>query len=253
MQGALAALTGTDPATGAPYEDGYAGLAAEIEGLERRLGKDGEEAHEVAPYINSAIEEMHRVSNEMGRLIDRASTRSTKARTRSPTGPANWPPRRAALGEGIERLSAGTTSLVAGLGRLSGGAEALEQNLAAGAVEDGAAGKRARRSERARCSKARRRSATRRAKCRKQTPGLFNSGYFVLSALDGAPPGPREKAGATIDLEPRRPGGLDAGDLEVRIQLAGLDPAEQGTGGRGGRTGREREPRRPASRAAPRS
>ncbi|HVT00017.1 MAG TPA: MMPL family transporter, partial [Solirubrobacterales bacterium] len=37
-------------------------------------------------------------------------------------------------------------------------------------------------------------------KVQDQTPGLFNSGYFVLSALDGAPPGPREKAATTIDL-----------------------------------------------------
>ncbi len=33
------------------------------------------------------------------------------------------------------------------------------------------------------------------------TPGIFNSGYFVLSALDGAPPGAREAASETIDLD----------------------------------------------------
>ncbi|HSC20241.1 MAG TPA: MMPL family transporter, partial [Solirubrobacterales bacterium] len=33
------------------------------------------------------------------------------------------------------------------------------------------------------------------------TPGLFNSGYFVLSALDGTPPETRQRIGETIDLD----------------------------------------------------
>jgi len=42
---------------------------------------------------------------------------------------------------------------------------------------------------------------TRRARrLQRTTPGLFDSGYFVLSALDGAPPRIRERAGETIDL-----------------------------------------------------
>ena len=54
VQGALAALTGTDPATGKPpTKRATSGLAAEIEGLERRLGKDGEEAHKVAQFITT--------------------------------------------------------------------------------------------------------------------------------------------------------------------------------------------------------
>ncbi|HEY5332869.1 MAG TPA: MMPL family transporter, partial [Solirubrobacterales bacterium] len=99
-----------------------------------------------------------------------------------------------------DKLSAGTTSLVAGLSRLSGGAEALEENLATGAVKaqplEGG------------LEEASVKVLEGRAKIREQatgiqekSPGLFNSGYFVLSALDGAPPGPREKVGATIDLD----------------------------------------------------
>ncbi len=36
---------------------------------------------------------------------------------------------------------------------------------------------------------------------RRATPGLFDSGYFVLSALDGASPPLRERAAEAIDLE----------------------------------------------------
>src|SRR5262249_12723227 len=58
-----------------------------------------------------------------------------------------------------------------------------------------------------------------RARIRKQatrvadaTPNLFNSGFFVLSALDGAPPEAREQAASAIDL---RRGGQAASMLVV--------------------------------------
>jgi RND superfamily putative drug exporter len=199
VQGALAALTGTDPATGAPYEAGYAGMTAELEALERRLGKDGEEAHKVATFINSAIAEMHRVSNEMGRLIE-GLYKIHKGTNTLAHGANKLANAASGLGKGIERLSLGATSLASGLGQLVGGAEALEQNLAAGVpkaepLETGLEEASVKVLE----GKARiRRQA---GQVQEKSPGLFNSGYFVLSALDGAPPGPREKAGATIDLD----------------------------------------------------
>jgi RND superfamily putative drug exporter len=198
VQGALAAISGTDPATGAPYEEGYAGLTTELEGLERRLGKDGEEAHRIAQYMNSTIEEMHRVSNEMGRLVS-GLYKIHKGTNTLAHGAKKLATAAGALGEGLDKLSAGTTSLVAGLSRLSGGAEALEENLAAGAVkvqplESGL--------EEASVKVLEGRAKIRKqaGKIQEQSPGIFNSGYFVLSALDGAPPGTREKVGATIDL-----------------------------------------------------
>jgi RND superfamily putative drug exporter len=199
VQGALAAMTGTDPATGAPYEEGYAGLVTEIEALERRLGKDGEEAHKVATFINSTIAEMHRVSNEMGRLITglykiHKGTNTLAHCARKLADAAG------SLGKGIDRLSAGTASLVSGLSQLSGGAEALEQNLAAGVpkVEPLETGLEEASVE---VLEGKAKIRHQAGAVQEQTPGLFNSGYFVLSALDGAPPGPREKAGATIDLD----------------------------------------------------
>jgi putative drug exporter of the RND superfamily len=198
VQGALAALTGTDPATGAPYEAGYPGLAAELEGLERRLGKDGEEAHKVATFINSTIEEMGRVSSEMGRLIA-GLYKIHKGTNTLAHGARKLANAAGALGKGIDRLSAGTASLVSGLDQLSGGAEALEENLAAGAVkaqplESGLE----EASVKVLAGQANIRKQA--GEVQEQTPGLFNSGYFVLSALDGAPPGPRERAATTIDL-----------------------------------------------------
>jgi RND superfamily putative drug exporter len=199
VQGALAALTGTDPATGAPYEEGYTGLVTELEGLERRLGKDGEEAHRVAQFLGfTVIGEMHKVSNETGRLVA-GLYKMHKETNRLSHGARKLANEASRLGKGIDQLSDGATSLVAGLGELAGGAEALEENLAAGAVEvqpleSGL--------EEASVQVLEGRSEIRKqaGEVQEQTPGLFNSGYFVLSALDGAPPGPREKAASTIDL-----------------------------------------------------
>jgi putative drug exporter of the RND superfamily len=198
VQGALAAMTGTDPATGAPYAENYLGLVTEIESLERRLGKDGEETHTVATYIRSAIEEMHRVSNEMGRLIT-GLYKIHKGTNTLAHGARKLSNAAGALGTGIEKLSTGTAALASGLNRLAGGAEALEENLAAGAVKaQPLEGGLEEASVKVLEGKAKIRHQA--GELQEQTPGLFNSGYFVLSALDGAPPGVREKAGATIDL-----------------------------------------------------
>ncbi len=199
VQAALAAITGTDPATGAPYAENYAGLTSEIEALERRIGKDGKEAHKVAQYMNSTIEEMHRISNEMGRLI--AGLYKIHKGTNTLANGANKLAKAAgALGEGLDRLSAGTTSLVSGLSKLSGGAEALEQNLAAGVgkVEPLETGLE---EASVKVLEGQAKIHHQAGEVQKASPGLFNSGYFVLSALDGAPPAAREKVNATIDLD----------------------------------------------------
>ena len=199
VQAALTAMTGTNPATGAHYEEGYAGLVAEIEALERRLGHDGDEAHKVALLIDSTIVEMHKVSNETGRLIAGLYKLHKGANTLA-HGANKLAKAAGGLGEGLERLSSGTTALVKGLTQLSGGAEALERNLAEGVpksepLETGL--------EEASVQVLEGKSKIRRqaTKVAETTPGLFNSGYFVLSALDGTPPATREKVGQTIDLD----------------------------------------------------
>jgi RND superfamily putative drug exporter len=103
------------------------------------------------------------------------------------------------LGAGLERLSSGTTALVSGLAQLSGGAEALEQNLAesvpkAEPLETGL------EEASVQVLEGKKKLNRQVEKVAKTTPGLFNSGYFVLSALDGTPPATRERVGQTIDL-----------------------------------------------------
>ena len=106
----------------------------------------------------------------------------------------------APVGDGISRLSAGATVLAAGIARLTGGTEALSQSLAEGYGRSYPlqAGLR-RASIRILATGG---SLERRAeRLRRRAPGLFDSGYFVLSALDGAAPPLRDRAAEGIDLE----------------------------------------------------
>jgi putative drug exporter of the RND superfamily len=199
VQGATAAMTGTNPATGQPYAEGYAGLLAEIEGPQERLGEDAELNKQIGDYLRSSVRELKRTGRGVGRLIAGLQKLRKGANTLS-HGANKLAKEAGRLGDGIERLSGGSAALVAGLGRLSGGAEALEENLKAAParVEPLETGL-----EEASVKVLEGRAKIRKeaGEVREQTPGIFNSGYFVLSALDGAPPGPREKAGATIDLD----------------------------------------------------
>jgi RND superfamily putative drug exporter len=199
VQAAMKALTGTDPATGAVYEEGYAGLVPELEALERRLGHNGDEAHKVATYINSTIVEMHRVSNQMGRLVT-GLYKIHKATNTLAHGADKLANAAGTLGQGLERLASGTTSLAEGLTKLSGGAEALEQNLAA-AVPETEPLETGLEEASVQVLEGKTKFHRQATNVAETTPGLFNSGYFVLSALDGTPPATREKVDQTINLD----------------------------------------------------
>ncbi|HET6570985.1 MAG TPA: MMPL family transporter [Solirubrobacterales bacterium] len=100
----------------------------------------------------------------------------------------------------LGKLEGGASQLVDGLGRLRGGADTLEEKLAEGFhrsnplqtnlhkghVEVSVSAKKVNRKV---------------DRLRHNSPGIFNSGYFVLSSLDGAPPGERKRVAGVVDLE----------------------------------------------------
>jgi RND superfamily putative drug exporter len=108
--------------------------------------------------------------------------------------------RAGALPSGLERLGDGAKRLVAGLGRLRGGATTLEQHLAEGStrarplqtglhtasvkVTDGAGDVNHKLET-----------------LHHQSPGLFDSGYFVLSAIDGSHPDERRSASSAVSVD----------------------------------------------------
>jgi RND superfamily putative drug exporter len=104
------------------------------------------------------------------------------------------------LGSGLHRLADGAAALEGGLGRLTGGNEALASNLAAGServapLEHGLTEASVKvKAQAAGVARKRRRLIA-------ASPHLFESGDFVLSALDGAPAGQRALVAQTIDVD----------------------------------------------------
>jgi putative drug exporter of the RND superfamily len=210
VQKALAAVSGTDPVSGQPYAPGYAGLPAELTALQARLLEELDEAEEVSAFIRTSITGIEQ-TGDGARQLTKALYAMHSAANKLANGSERLAGAAGELGEGLEQLSGGAGALVGGLARLTGGAEALEAGLAAGfeqaaPLESGLADA----SVQVITGKARiRRQASRVAEA---TPNLFNSGFFVLSALDGAPPRTREAAATAIDL---RRGGQAASVLVV--------------------------------------
>ena len=106
----------------------------------------------------------------------------------------------AGLGDGLDRLGDGAERLAGGLVELQGGAGALQSGLAEGS----------RRAQPLQTKLARAGGqvaavstplAVGAEELRRQSPRLFDSGYFVLSALDGAPTQRRRQAGEAISLD----------------------------------------------------
>jgi RND superfamily putative drug exporter len=86
---ALAAVSGTDPVSGAPYAAGYAGLPAELAALESRLRADAEEADQVVDWLASSLALIKRLRNGVTRP-PMACANSRAAAKGSPTAPPAW-------------------------------------------------------------------------------------------------------------------------------------------------------------------
>jgi putative drug exporter of the RND superfamily len=207
---ALAAVAGTDPVTGAPYAEGYTGLPAELEALHGRLLEDVEDSRKVTAYLNSTLINLRKVSKAAKKLTDglREITAGSK---RLADGAELLHRESQRLGDGLTELSVGATALAAGIDRLGGGAEALEAGLIE-AVDRTAPLQSGLEEGGVQVLSGRKRIRNQARQVSRATPGLFNSGYFVLSALDGTPPGVRKAASETIDL---RHGGQAASMLVI--------------------------------------
>jgi RND superfamily putative drug exporter len=195
---ALAAVSGTDPVSGAPYAEDYAGLPAELAALRERLLEDHEQSKQVSFWLVSSLNELRKLAKGAANLT-RGLERLHGADNRLAAGSSRLAKAAGSLGDGLAQLSGGALALVDGLDRLDGGAEALSAGLREGAERTAPLQSGLRRaSVRVIAGKARIRRRARTV--RRASPGLFNSGYFVLSVLDGTPPAARQAVGETIDL-----------------------------------------------------
>ena len=100
---------------------------------------------------------------------------------------------------GLERLGSGAGRLAEGLGALEGGAGALKEGLAEGFQRSRPLEVGLRRSG-IRVSAIATPLAHGVKRLHRSSPGLFDSGYFVLSALEGASPRRRALAGEAVSV-----------------------------------------------------
>jgi RND superfamily putative drug exporter len=104
------------------------------------------------------------------------------------------------LPEALGRLEGGASRLVDGLGQLRGGADSLEEHLAEGFHRSRPLQSKLREGH-VEVSVSARRVNEKVDRLRRSSPGIFDSGYFVLSSLAGAPEGERKRVSGVVDIE----------------------------------------------------
>jgi putative drug exporter of the RND superfamily len=183
------------------------------------LEKRATEARVLARVLSSIRNEVHRlrnlsntVNNGLNNLV--AGGRRLEAGTRTLADAAGG------LSEGLLRLSGGAERLVIGLGELQGGAGKLQSHLASGFQESRPLETGLRRAG-VRVSATAGPLAAGARRLQRSSPHLFDSGYFVLSALEGASPRRRALAGEAVSVQ----GGGQAARMLV-ISDHGLNSAE---------------------------
>jgi putative drug exporter of the RND superfamily len=147
-----------------------------------KLARHAKELHEGEEQLVEGGEKLEGGSQELNSGADRLATESKK------------------LSSGLGRLSPAASTLANGLTRLTGGATQLQESLAVGYHRSYPLQTGLNRATVRVLSQSR--SLNRQTnRLKHRSPGIFNSGYFVLSALDGATPALRSRASSAIDLK----------------------------------------------------
>jgi RND superfamily putative drug exporter len=174
-------------------------LPGELVPLQESLDQDAHEARELKLWITSTLGQMRELAAASKRLYDGLNTIKTGSKKLA-TGTAELDREVTKEFGQLGTFQAGAEELVSGLARLTGGTTALEQRLGefysrSYPVQSGAR----RIAVRVQSQSA---SLNRRVdNLRRTSPGIFDSGYFVLSALDGTQGRLHERASEAVDLE----------------------------------------------------
>ena len=204
---ATAAVSGKDPVTGAPYDplpetlevEPYTGLPTELTALDARLIEDLYQAKQINLWAITVRDAMREVADGIKKL-EEGLMELHAGSSRLAAGSARLAREAKRLGDGISQLSGGTLRLVGGIDQLGDGAEALQDALANG-VDESAPLETGLEDASVQVLAGRKQIRDQAGRIGDSTPGLFNSGYFVLSALDGTPPTTRQAVAETIDLD----------------------------------------------------
>jgi RND superfamily putative drug exporter len=174
-------------------------LQAELAALQAGLVEDVRESQQLTYWVTSTINGLERLSTGSLQLRE-GLFRLAQGAKRIQTVFGDQVERAQVLRTGLPRLTDGASRLAAGTARLADGIERFREGLGNGYHRSRPLQTGLGRAT-VQVSSADRRLRQGRARLLRSSPHVFDSGYVVLSALDGSPPRERQEAGSVIDLE----------------------------------------------------
>jgi RND superfamily putative drug exporter len=178
---------------------GSSALPPELEGVATRLQRTADFASEATGWWLTGIEQMKTLGGIADELDD-GLIRLGAGGNELADGSARLADASKELSDGLERLGAGATRLAQGIAELGDGASSLQVGLSDAFHQSYPLQTGLRRAT-VRVTTSANQARRQTDQLRRSSPGIFDSGYFVLSAVDGAPPKQRRRAGQTVDLE----------------------------------------------------
>jgi RND superfamily putative drug exporter len=176
-----------------------ASLSTELATLQTGLVDDVREAQQLTYWVTSTISSLGKLGKGSLRLREGLFQLARGAK-RIQSVLEDEVERAQALRTGLPRLTGGAERLAAGTARLASGVETLRDGLGGGYHRSYPLQSGLRRAT-VRVVSANHRLRRGRARLLRSSPHIFDSGYVVLSALDGSPPRARQAAGSVVDLE----------------------------------------------------
>jgi putative drug exporter of the RND superfamily len=176
-------------------------LAGQLEGAaasDPSLQPAAEQARVLARTIALNRDEVRRL-RDVAQVVNGGLNRLVPGGKRLEEGVGRLSGAAGGLSSGLQRLGSGAERLAGGLIELQGGADALQSGLAAGFQRSYPLQTRLRRAG-VGVSALAAPLAVGARQLHRDSPRLFDSGYFVLSALDGAPPQSRAAAAEAISV-----------------------------------------------------
>ncbi|HXS47080.1 MAG TPA: MMPL family transporter [Solirubrobacterales bacterium] len=204
-------LNGTDIRTGEQVDPTYGGVEKGVERADGQFQTGLYLAGQLGENGAKAVDGMKKLASASVRL-DRGLRRLASASSQLSDGVAKLSQGGEKLSPAMTKLSEGAERLAGGLGQLESGAGQLAEGLGGGAQKSKLLSGGLRKIGLALNRQRGGQGGSQLDQLQTRSPGLFDSGYFILAGLDGSQPKQRDQLGFLINLER---GGLAARMLVV--------------------------------------
>jgi RND superfamily putative drug exporter len=195
----------TDPNYGAALDavrkasSAAAPLPAELAALDERLVEDADQAKQIKYWLESTLGQLRQLAR-ISKQLSEGLYKISAAGKEVARGAAKIDSETKKLSAGLEQLGSGAGELAGGLTQLTGGTTELEHRLGEAygrsyPLQSGL------RQMTVRVLAQNKRINRQVDNIRRTTPGIFDSGFFVLSALDGTRGRTHERIAERVDLD----------------------------------------------------